>query len=96
MCSPNTPADGCWSPEIIRDFMSFCHERGLHYISDDVYAHCTIRNPDSLESQTPFSSALSLLDKPAKGKSEVIGKSYVHTVWSVSKGFGSPGMRIVS
>lgn len=88
ICNPHNPTDGCYSPAVLRKLMSFCHKRGLHYVSDEVHALC-------VQPSATFTSALSLLDKPADGETEIIRRSYVHVVWSASKDFGSPGVRLV-
>jgi len=85
VCNPNNPTDECYSEEVLLTLMSFCNKRDLHYISDEVYALCGLNSPSR-----PFISALSLLDRPE------VKRSHIHVIWSLSKDFGSPGMRMVS
>jgi len=85
VCNPNNPTDECYSEEVLLALMSFCYKRDLHYISDEVYALCTFNSPSR-----PFISALSLLNRPE------VKKSHIHVIWSLSKDFGSPGIRMVS
>lgn len=69
--------------------MKFCEDHDIHYISDEVYALSTIESPMSAE-LTPFISALSI-DPSQAGCSP----SRVHVIWSISKDFGSSGIRLV-
>lgn len=76
--------------------MDFCHERNLHYISDEVFANTVF---DTEADQ--FVSALSLLKSPDSEEDEVAMKSLidpssVHVLWSTSKDFGACGVRAVS
>ncbi|CCD46754.1 hypothetical protein BofuT4_P114600.1 [Botrytis cinerea T4] len=86
IANPHNPCDSVHAPDTIRKLMNFCHDKGLHYISDEVSA-LTAFNTDA---DTPFTSALSLVNDGKGG----IQKSRVHVVSSASKDLGSPGMRI--
>ena len=88
IANPHNPCDSVYAPDTIRKLMDFCHDKGLHYISDEVSA-LTAFNTDA---DTPFTSALSLVNDGKGG----IQRSRVHVVYSASKDLGSPGMRIVS
>lgn len=75
--------------------MDFCHERNLHYISDEVFANLVF---DSEADQ--FVSALSLLkslnpDGKGVAMKSLINRSLVHVLWSTSKDFGAFGVRAV-
>ncbi|EMR90484.1 putative 1-aminocyclopropane-1-carboxylate synthase protein [Botrytis cinerea BcDW1] len=86
IANPHNPCDSVYAPDTIRKLMDFCHDKGLHYISDEVSA-LTAFNTDA---DTPFTSALSLVNDGKGG----IQRSRVHVVYSASKDLGSPGMRI--
>lgn len=74
--------------------MEFCQERGLHFISDEIYALEKLNDvPDSYPS---FVSALSLTEPLVPEGAVKIDPSRVHVVWSASKLFGAGGLRIVS
>lgn len=67
--------------------MDFCHEKQIHYISDEIGALSAFNT----DPEKPFTSALSLVEE-GKG----IHRSKVHVMWSPSKDFGCAGMRVVS
>jgi len=87
ICNPHNPVGACYTPTVLRKLMAFCYKRGLHYVSDEVHALC-------VQSSTIFTSALSLLDEPAQGETEIIRRSHIHVIWSISKDLGSPGVRL--
>jgi len=74
--------------------MEFCQERGLHLISDEVYALCSLNERPN--SSPGFVSALSLTEPLVPEGAVKIDPSRVHVVWSASKLFGSSGFRVVS
>ncbi|KAJ5569625.1 uncharacterized protein N7459_009055 [Penicillium hispanicum] len=97
--NPNNPFARCWSPAAVRDMMDFCHRYGLHYISDEVFAN-TLFDPQTDQ----FVSALSLLKGSETTESElaseeknapksVIDPGSVHIIWSMTKDFGTCGVR---
>lgn len=91
VCNPHNPGNECYSKEVLRGLMSFCHKKNLHYISDEIFANCAFNSPS-----TPFVSVLSLLENQEGGRADTIRSSRVHAIWSLSKDFGSPGVRLVS
>jgi len=94
VCNPHNPADECYPEEVLRGLMSFCHEKNMHYISDEVHALCTFNNLE-----VPFVSALSLMGKEGESDESndiLINRSRVHVICRMSKDFGSPGIRLVS
>lgn len=69
----------------------------MHYISDEVGSLSVFNSPP----EKPFVSALSLLGDSTAGDEGVgevvkLERSRCHVLWSASKDFGSPGMRMVS
>lgn len=89
LTNPQNPYGQCYPRRVIEECIQFCHGKGIHYISDEVYALSVFENPD-LPDATPFVSALEI---DVKG----IGcdLSRVHTFWSTSKDLGSSGYRVV-
>ncbi|KAF7955577.1 hypothetical protein EAE96_004503 [Botrytis aclada] len=85
MCNPHNPGDDTYSPGTLRKLMDFCHEKQIHYISDEIGA-LTAFNTDP---KKPFTSALSLVEE-GKG----IDRSRVHVMWGPSKDFGCAGLRV--
>lgn len=89
LTNPQNPYGQCYPRSVMEDCIRFCHSKGIHYISDEVYALSNFENPE-LPDAPPFVSALQI---DVKG----IGcdLSRVHTFWSTSKDFGSSGFRVV-
>ena len=98
--NPNNPLGQCYPPEVIRECLRFCSSRGMHFISDEVYALSSFQSHLNLP---PFVSVLSLLsDNPETdiegrhSSAKLINPSHVHVVWSLSKDLGCAGLRLVS
>ena len=71
--------------------MQFCAKHNLHYISDEIYGLSVL--PESEEEEDagpPFISAL------AVANDELIPRSHVHVLWSLSKDLAASGIRLVS
>ncbi|KAH8597079.1 pyridoxal phosphate-dependent transferase [Bisporella sp. PMI_857] len=85
--NPHNPRGKCYSPSVLRNLISFCQEKSIHYISDEVYALSTFPS----ERDEKFESALSLVDDTAEA---LIEKERVHVIYSMSKDFGMPGLRL--
>lgn len=73
--------------------MEFCQERGLHLISDEIYALTALQDPPDYV--PAFCSALSLTEPLVPEGAVKVDPSRVHVVWSASKLFGSSGFRVV-
>ena len=94
--NPHNPLAQCYPRWLIEEVMKFCSRRRIHFISDEIYSHslfgCCVGDEKGAKQATEdFVSALSL-DLDALQ----IEKSLVHVVWSMSKDFGSNGIRFVS
>ncbi|ORX90764.1 pyridoxal phosphate-dependent transferase [Clohesyomyces aquaticus] len=92
VCNPHNPLSQCYPKKTLVECMEFCQERGLHLISDEMYALATL-NADS-KCSTPFVSALSLTEPLVASGAVKVDPSRVHVVWSASKLFGSSGLRV--
>ncbi|KAH7303239.1 1-aminocyclopropane-1-carboxylate synthase 7 [Stachybotrys elegans] len=79
--NPHNPFGQCYSMNLVREAIKFCHVKKIHFISDEIYAM-------SLRAG-PFISALQI-DVQGMG----CDLSRVHTIWSISKDFGSSGLRM--
>ncbi|QYS97979.1 hypothetical protein H0G86_005180 [Trichoderma simmonsii] len=88
MTNPNNPFGQCYPREVLEECLRFCEQHNIHYISDEVYAMSTFESPDSKD-LPPFTSVLSM-DLATVGCSP----SRVHVIWSISKDFGSSGIRL--
>lgn len=93
MCNPHNPLSRCYPKRSLVECMEFCQERGLHLISDEIYALSSLKStPDN---SPPFVSALSLTEPLVPEGAVKVDPSRVHVVWSASKLFGSSGFRVV-
>jgi aspartate/methionine/tyrosine aminotransferase len=89
LANPHNPLGRCYSRAVLEECFKFCDARGIHLVSDEVFALSTFESPD-LPDATPFTSALSL-DPAALG----CDPSRIHVIWSMSKDFGSSGIKLV-
>lgn len=87
--NPNNPFGQCYPIDVIKQLIRFCDAHQIHFISDEIYALSSFPSPDLPES-TPFVSVLQL-DIQDMG----CNVSRVHMIWSISKDFGSSGLRMV-
>ncbi|KAI1934458.1 hypothetical protein LOZ66_005926 [Ophidiomyces ophidiicola] len=88
LTNPHNPFSQCYPRSVLEACLRFCEEQNIHYISDEVYAMSTFNIGTSNPLPT-FVSALSL-------DAEKIGcaAQRIHTIWSISKDFGSSGIRL--
>ena len=102
--NPHNPLGLCYTSEVLRALMVFCQERGLHLLVDEVYALSEFGGDgDSVNSGADgerFVSTLAAIgqfpDGAVAGSSgPVMDPSRLHVVWSMSKDFGSSGVRMV-
>ncbi|KAL2838991.1 pyridoxal phosphate-dependent transferase [Aspergillus pseudoustus] len=87
LCSPHNPLGRCYPEDVLKEYMKFCAKRGLHLISDEIYALSTWMNP-RLPAEPAFTSVLSL------DIQSIMDPSMVHVVWGLSKDFGATGLRV--
>lgn len=73
--------------------MEFCQERGLHLVSDELYALMSLNSTPDYSPQ--FASALSMTEPLVPEGAVKVDPSRVHVIWSASKLFGSSGFRVV-
>jgi aspartate/methionine/tyrosine aminotransferase len=90
LSNPHNPYGQSYPRRVLEGCVKFCHSKGIHYISDEVFALSTFDCPD-LESSNAaaFTSVLSL-DMNTLG----CDLSRVHAFWGTSKTFGSNGFRV--
>ncbi|KAJ3279896.1 hypothetical protein HK104_001086 [Borealophlyctis nickersoniae] len=84
LCSPNNPTGRTVPRALLRSYIEFANEEGLHVVSDEVYGLSVYRD-GSAEGLEPFESVLAIRDLPDPERT--------HVVWSFSKDFGMSGMR---
>ena len=94
--NPHNPFAQCYPRDVLLQCLKFCKERGLHYVSDEIYALSVFDSPTT--KGNPFVSVLSLMNEARSDselREELMDRSRVHVVWSVSKDFGCSGTRMV-
>ena len=89
LTNPHNPSGRCYTTDALKLAATFCEERGIHFIVDEVYALSCFQTPGA--DDPAFMSVLSL-DLGSLG----VDIARVHVVWSTSKDFGSSGIRMVS
>jgi aspartate/methionine/tyrosine aminotransferase len=94
ICNPHNPLSVCYPKKALVECMEFCQERGLHLISDEIYALTSLNSVSS--NRTPFVSTLALTEPLVPEGAVKIDPSRVHVIWSASKLFGLSGLRVVS
>ncbi|CAG9990811.1 unnamed protein product [Clonostachys byssicola] len=90
LTNPQNPLSRCYPKDVILECVKFCNRKGLHFISDEIYALATFGF--AINDQPGFHSALSIPSEPEDGLG--IDPSKIHVVWSPSKLFGLGGLRI--
>ncbi|KAJ5703990.1 hypothetical protein N7493_011128 [Penicillium malachiteum] len=91
LCNPCNPLGRCYSRHTLERLAQFCGRRGLHLISDEIYALSAIHpnaNGSTREStMESFTSALSI-------SIEGIDTNMVHVLYGCSKDFGLSALRL--
>ena len=82
LTNPNNPLGVIYRPEVLLANVQWARKRGLHTISDEIYALSTHQKPG----QHGFQSIIKVLDND-------LGND-VHMLWAVSKDFGGSGLRV--
>ena len=88
--NPHNPLGKCYSRATLEAYLHFCQRHNLHFISDEVFALTAFDSADH-PTDPGFVSALSI-----DPSSLDCDPWRVHVVWSMSKGFGCCGIKIVS
>eukprot|EP00659_Diplonema_papillatum_P016670 gene16670-25580_t len=81
LCNPDNPTGTVTSPESVRSIASWCAQRGVHLMIDEIYALSVYRRKPFA-----FRSVLELF-------SDYGLPPFVHQVWGLSKDFCSSGLR---
>ncbi|KXS20059.1 PLP-dependent transferase [Gonapodya prolifera JEL478] len=84
MCNPGNPFADCYSEEELREMTTFCAERELHLVSDEIYALSEYGSTGLPK----FKSMLSM-DLP-----DGLPKEKVHVLYGMSKDFCMNGLRV--
>ncbi|KAL7619776.1 hypothetical protein AAE478_010318 [Parahypoxylon ruwenzoriense] len=86
ICNPHNPLGQCYPRETLIGLMRLCASKGIHIISDEVYA-LSVYHRDDRPSEK-FTSVRSI--DPAG----IIDPGMVHVLYGMSKDFGSGGMHL--
>ncbi|CAI7658003.1 unnamed protein product [Penicillium manginii] len=98
LCNPHNPLGQIYPTPWLEAMLQFCEARNIHFISDEIYALSNFGatrydqhvNPDRVIGlETKFTSVLSI-DLERLG----VDPARVHVAYSVSKDFGSSGVRL--
>lgn len=98
--NPHNPFAQCYHATDLREAIVFCQTHGLHYISDELYAMSDLQRKQGYDGNrgVPFASALRLTHQSPEleaQKLHTLSPSKIHIIWSLSKDFGSSGLRLV-
>ncbi|KAF4948216.1 hypothetical protein FGADI_9808 [Fusarium gaditjirri] len=99
MTNPHNPFAQCYHEAELREAIAFCQSNGFHYISDELYAMSDLQRMQGYGGnvRAPFVSALRLTYESPElegQKLEPLSPSKIHIIWSLSKDFGSSGLRL--
>ncbi|CCT69461.1 related to 1-aminocyclopropane-1-carboxylate synthase 1 [Fusarium fujikuroi] len=97
--NPHNPFAQCYHETDLREAIVFCQTHGLHYISDELYAMSDLQRKRGYDGNrgVPFTSALRLAHESPEleaQKLKALSPSKIHIIWSLSKDFGSSGLRL--
>ncbi|KAI0377193.1 acc synthase [Hypomontagnella monticulosa] len=85
LCNPHNPLGECYPRETLIGLMRLCAAKGIHLISDEIYA-LSAYNQD--KPSVKFTSVLSI------DPTGIIDPAQVHVLYGMSKDFGAAGMRL--
>ncbi|KAF5984798.1 1-aminocyclopropane-1-carboxylate synthase 1 [Fusarium bulbicola] len=99
MTNPHNPFAQCYHEADLRGAILFCQRNGFHYISDELYAMSDLQGKRGYDGNggAPFASALRLTCEHLEledEKLEPLSSNKIHVIWSLSKDFGSSGLRL--
>ncbi|EHK48023.1 hypothetical protein TRIATDRAFT_316156 [Trichoderma atroviride IMI 206040] len=86
ICNPHNPLGRCYPPETLRALLQFCASKGIHLISDEIYALTTYPRDD--QPSEKFTSIRAI------DYSDIIGPTQVHVLYGMSKDYGAAGLRL--
>lgn len=81
--NPNNPCGRCYPKATLLELARFCARKGLHFISDEIYAMSII--PSLEDSLDPFTSVLQIAEN---------SRENIHCLYGASKDFGAGGLRL--
>jgi aspartate/methionine/tyrosine aminotransferase len=105
ICNPHNPFGQSYSSEVIQDLLAWCADKDIHYISDEVYAGMEygtgaqgneFKSVLALPVKDSSSTGIQAEDADTQENRKLLQRSRVHVLWSASKLFGLPGLRLAS
>lgn len=90
ICNPANPQGRCYSKGTLISLKEMCARRGMHLVSDEIYAMSQFQPPTSKVDLDGFTSVLNL---PSSGKKADTLQN-VHCLYGLSKDFGMGGLRM--
>lgn len=98
-CNPHNPLGHISSVEVIDALLQYCQQADLHFISDEIYALSTfgpLEEDGDEHGETPRSSSAEFFSVLQRDLVTLgVESSRVHQIYSISKDFGSSGLRLV-
>ncbi|KAI1136382.1 acc synthase [Hypoxylon sp. FL0543] len=89
ICNPHNPLGECYPRETLVELMRLCASKGIHLISDEIYALSLYSIYErSSDKFTEFTSVRAI------DPNGIIDPSQVHVLYGMSKDFGACGMRL--
>ncbi|KAI1771506.1 acc synthase [Hypoxylon cercidicola] len=86
LCNPHNPLGQCYPRETLIGLMRFCAAKGIHLISDEIYALSVYKRRDGPSEE--FTSVRAI------DPTGIIDPSQVHVLYGMSKDFSGAGMRL--
>ena len=99
---PNNPLGICYPPNVVQECITWCREKEVHLISDEIYAgsvYRKVRTTGEEKGQPTFVSAMALgsssVSNDASHNNDGLGLGpYIHLVYALSKDFALSGLRV--
>ncbi|KAI1424379.1 PLP-dependent transferase [Xylaria sp. FL1777] len=86
ICNPHNPLGRCYPRETLVGLLQLCARKGIHLISDEIYALSVYERSD--RKSEAFTSVLSI------DLAGIIDPKQVHVLYGMSKDFSLPGTRL--
>ncbi|KAI1098340.1 acc synthase [Jackrogersella minutella] len=86
ICNPHNPLGHCYPRETLVGLMRFCASKGIHLISDEIYALSVYGRDDRQPEE--FTSVRAI------DPTGIINPGQVHVLYGMSKDFAAGGMRL--
>ena len=92
ICQPVNPTGAIYPYDTMKLMIDWCLEKGLHVISDEIYANSIFPGETMISAAHIMFNKLS--DEEKKGSSKDYLGNFVHIIHGLSKDFGLAGVRV--